>query len=94
MEPFYKRLRRLREDRKLTAHRVAIQIGVSPSTYRAWEYGRNIQGPDRFVKLSQAFNVSLYELMTGERLTALHSVNQLDDCLERLGFIKKDLLLL
>jgi transcriptional regulator with XRE-family HTH domain len=64
-ELFYKRLTRLRSDRRMTVSALARKIGVSSSTYRAWEYGRSIQGPESFVKLSKALEVPLSELMDG-----------------------------
>ncbi len=64
-EPISKRLKRLRDGRKLTVKQIAALIGVSPSTYREWEYGRAIQG-EPYPRLAEAFGVSLHYLITGE----------------------------
>lgn len=45
---------------------VALKIRVPVSTYRDWEYGSAIQGTP-YVKLSEVFDVSLYELLTGAK---------------------------
>ncbi len=63
------RLMRLRIGKQLSTGDVARLIGVSPSTYREWEYGRTIRG-EPYEKLALALRVSLIELMTGERYSA------------------------
>ncbi len=59
------RLKNLREKRKLGLTKIAKFVGVSPSTYRDWEYGREIKG-EPYMKLAEIFNVSLTYLLTGE----------------------------
>jgi transcriptional regulator with XRE-family HTH domain len=65
MEKFYQRLKHLREKRGFTMKALAKRIGVPASTYRDWEYGGSIRG-DAYLKLAEALNIGLYELMTGK----------------------------
>ena len=64
-ESFPKRLKRLREQKSLSIRDVASALDVSPSTYRAWEYGVQIKG-EPYVALSKIYHVGLAELLTGE----------------------------
>jgi transcriptional regulator with XRE-family HTH domain len=56
----------MRQQRGLRVLQVAEDLGVSPSTYREWEYGRRIQGHEVYLKLCDLFGVSLDELLRGE----------------------------
>jgi transcriptional regulator with XRE-family HTH domain len=64
MEKFHVRLKRLREKQDLTMKALARKISVPESTYRDWEYGGAIQGMP-YVRLAEALDVGLHELMTG-----------------------------
>ena len=44
---------------------VARKLGVSESTYRDWENGRQIKG-EPYMKIANLFGVSLSELFLGE----------------------------
>lgn len=59
------RLRALRTSQSLSISEVAKATGVAESTYRDWEYGRQIMG-EPYEKLAKVFNTSLSFLMTGE----------------------------
>ncbi len=65
MSSLGKRLKRIRESKKLSISEVARAIGVSPSTYREWEYGREMKG-EPYMKLAEIFGISLVKLMTGK----------------------------
>jgi transcriptional regulator with XRE-family HTH domain len=62
-----KRLRRFRTQggQKMTLNEVAKRVGVPVTTYRDWEYGREIKG-EPYLRLSEAFGVSLTELLGGD----------------------------
>ena len=90
MEVFYKRLNRLRLSRNLRVNEVAEFLGVASSTYRDWEYGRSIRG-EPYVMLSELFEVSLEELMTGKKATPLAIQKELGRCEEALKNLKKEL---
>lgn len=65
METLGKRLRKLREKKGFSIAEISKNISVSPSTYRDWEYGREIKG-EPYVKIADYFNVSLNFLLTGQ----------------------------
>lgn len=59
-------MKKLRLQQGLSLTEVAHKAHVAVSTYREWEYGREIKG-EPYVRIAQALNVSLYELLTGEK---------------------------
>lgn len=63
---FAKRLKYKREKAGLSMKEVARLIGVSESTYREWEYGREIRGEKPYEKLALVLQTSLSELVTGK----------------------------
>lgn len=63
---FHERLRTLRKAKGLTMREMARRVGVPETTYREWEVGRAIQG-EPYVRMAQALEVSLTELLTGAR---------------------------
>ena len=65
-EALNERLKRLREERGLTAKAMAGLIDVAESTYREWEYGRGLKLPP-LQKISQVLTISVTELVTGQR---------------------------
>lgn len=86
MERFHVRLKRLRELRRLTMRDLAKAVGVPESTYREWEYGRAIQG-EPYVAIAAALEVTLHELLSGEKPTfarVLERIDQIQNQLEAL----------
>ncbi len=88
METLGKRIQKLRQDRGFKANAVADAIGVSPSTYRDWEYGREIKGEEAYVKLSRFYGVSLSFLIMGKEETKVHEElneiqRKLESCLDQ-----------
>lgn len=65
MESFASRLKKLRVEKGMSAKDLAQKIGVSVSTYREWEYGRQIKG-EPYVRIAAALDVTLYKLLTGK----------------------------
>ena len=63
--PFARRLKHFRTRKGLTLSQVARLVGVSESTYRDWENGRQIKG-EPYPRLATAFEVSLSELFLGD----------------------------
>ena len=59
MEHIAKRLVKLRQDKNLKIKNVANAIGVSPSTYRDWEYGCAIKAEEPYIKLARYYGVSI-----------------------------------
>lgn len=65
-EPFHKRLRRLREQKKISSSQFARQIGVAQSTYSDWENGRGLKLPP-YECISQVLAITVSELVTGQK---------------------------
>lgn len=59
--PLAARLKRLRRLRGFSTVEAAKLIGVPPTTYREWEYGRQITG-EPYPDIARAFEVTLDEL--------------------------------
>lgn len=77
MEKIGKRLKRLREAKNLSQQFVATEIGVPPSTYRDWEYGKQIVG-EPYSALADVLGVSVHELVTGQRICASEIMSSID----------------
>lgn len=71
METIAKRPETLRKQKGLTQKEVAEQMNIPASTYRDWEYGKQIKG-EPYVKLAEILEVSLTQLLTG-RMETVHS---------------------
>ena len=65
-ESLGQRLKRLREKNNLSVKEVAQALGIPVTTYREWENGRKIVG-EPYPALAELFEVSVYELITGEK---------------------------
>ena len=57
-----------RKAKKLTQDKLAAKIFVSEKTVSKWENGKGIPDANSLLKLCEVFEVSLNELMSGERL--------------------------
>lgn len=77
------RLKELRVSRNLAVSQVAEMLGVSPSTYREWEYGREIKG-EPYMKLASIFNIGLNELLTGRRNHVEYELIKLEECIKNI----------
>lgn len=71
MKSFSQRLQNFRLKSELTQKEVADRLGIASSTYRDWEYGKQIKG-EPYLDLAEVFQVSLTELLTGSADT-VHS---------------------
>lgn len=82
MEQIGQRIKRLRLKQELSINEVARRAIVPVSTYREWENGRKIKG-EPYVKIAEALNVTLIELLTGEKpkssglLDKIHEIEKL-----------------
>ena len=91
METLGARLRRLRNEKNLSVKDVADSLGIPTTTYREWENGRKIVG-EPYVGLSKLLEVSVYELITGEKIAASEFLTSIDLIEEELRKVKKYLL--
>ena len=57
-----------RKAKKLTQAKLAEKIFVSEKTVSKWENGKGIPDTNSLPKLCEIFNISLNELLSGERL--------------------------
>ena len=62
-------IRQLRENRNLTQAELAEKIGVSSKTVSKWETAKGLPDISLLQPLAQALNISVIELMNGERIT-------------------------
>jgi transcriptional regulator with XRE-family HTH domain len=83
-----KRLRTYRLTRGLTLKQVADQIQVPVSTYRDWEYGREIKG-EPYLALAEVFAVSIGTLMTGATVNKEAIQTKLDELKLRISELEK-----
>ena len=81
MNNFAKRLTAFRLEKDLSINQVARKLGVSPSTYRTWEYGAKIKG-EPYIQLAEIFEVSLKELLSGEKSQIEAHIEQVEDQLK------------
>ncbi len=59
----------LRKEHGLTQEQLGEKIGVTNKTVSRWETGVYLPPADMLLVLSEIFNVSINELLTGKRLT-------------------------
>jgi transcriptional regulator with XRE-family HTH domain len=91
MGAFGTRLKHLREERDLGVAELAKKIGIPASTYREWEYGRAIKG-EPYVGIANALNISLQELMTGEKPNKNQLLKKFEHLESQFSGFKNDLL--
>ena len=92
MEPFSKRITRLRAKRGLTQKDVAKALKVPLSTYKEWEYGRRIQGEQIYVALAETLNVTVRALLTGHFDTEKNEPLEIDLAIKQMENARKALL--
>ena len=63
MEGFTERLKQLRQARSLSQTRLAELLGVLPRTYNRWERGGHVPHAEMLVKIADALQVSVDELL-------------------------------
>lgn len=81
MMPFGQRLKELREKANLSVNEVATKVEIPISTYRDWENGVKILGNELvYVKLANLFEVSLYELLSGEKVSTQVILDEIRAC--------------
>ena len=80
MSEIGKRLKTYRLRKNLSVKKVADLVGIPPSTYRDWEYGRLIMG-EPYEKLAGVFDVSITELVTGREPELSETIKSLESAL-------------
>lgn len=87
-ETMAERLIRLRKAKGLKVSEVAKLIGVAPSTYREWEYGRAISG-EPYMKLKEILGVSLEELISGQQSDLKGAIKEIESIEAHLQALKQ-----
>lgn len=90
METLSTRLKKLRKGKGLTISELSQKTGISPSTYKEWEAGRQIRG-EPYHKLALALEVSIHELITGQKPAVNEVFVMLDQVESLIQRIKTDL---
>jgi len=93
MNTLHERLKKYRVRRGLTLAEAATLSGVPVSTYKEWENGRQIRG-EPYVALAQTYQISLQELLTGEKSQLGPALEQLDQLEQQIQTLKKNLIAL
>jgi len=90
-ETIHTRLKRFRTRRGLSIKTVSALSGIPISTYKEWENGRQIRG-EPYPILAEALQVTLQELITGEKPQAGRILERMDRLQIEIESIKKDLI--
>ena len=90
-ESLSSRLKRLRKEKNLSVKDVAEKIKVPLTTYREWEHDRKIVG-EPYIDLARVFEVSVYELITGEKSSGKEVSKSLEIIEAELNKLKETLL--
>lgn len=85
------RLKRLRKSKFISVKELSDKIGVPLTTYREWEHGRKIVG-EPYIELSRALEVSVYELITGEKNSASDLLKSVEAIENEIKKVKENLL--
>ena len=87
----HSRLRALRKGKSLTIQQVSTITGIPASTYKEWENGRQIRG-EPYMNLARVFEVSVHELITGEKSQASPALKRIEEIEAHLAKLKTDLI--
>lgn len=60
-------IRKLREERNISQYKLANEIFIDRSAIAKWENGKALPSPEMLVSLSKYFQVTIDELIFGER---------------------------
>lgn len=90
-QEFHKRLVSYRNQLGVNQLELAKKIGVPVSTYRDWENGVRIKGHENFLKLSEALEVPLTQLMAGMPVNN-KIIDDINFIIKGLEELKKDVL--
>ena len=85
---FGARLKIFREKKGLSVKELSKMLSISASTYREWEYGRNITG-NPYLKISSALEVSLNELFGVQTIKYKEVENAINEVKTRVNKLEK-----
>ena len=70
MSEFAKRLKELREERKITQSRLSELLGIDPRAYNRWERSDTVPQLETLVKIADVLQVTLDELVGRSETTS------------------------
>lgn len=83
-----KKLKMYRTKKNLSQIQVANLIGVPPSTYRDWEYGKQIKG-EPYIKIAEILGITVSELLGSKAFSAKELLDCLNDIEVRIKSLRK-----
>lgn len=84
------RMKAFRLNAGLSVAEAAQAAEIPVSTYREWENGRQIKG-EPYAKIAYALNVTMYELLTGEKPNSLEVLRKISEIEEICNHLRKTL---
>lgn len=79
-----------RKSLKLTQAKLAEKLFVSEKTISKWENGNGIPDTNTLPKLCEIFNISINELLNGERISNENYINKAEEKLVELQKVKEE----
>ena len=70
---------KLRKDKKMTQQELADKLNVTDRAVSHWENGRSIPDVSLFKSICEVFDISVNELITGEKLSKEKLIKQSDE---------------
>lgn len=90
MSAIGQRMKAIRLNAGLSVTEVAQTAEIPVTTYREWENGRQIKG-EPYAKIAEALNVTLYELLIGEKPNSSEILRKIAEIEEICLHMKKTL---
>ena len=78
------RIKRRRLELGISVSQVARRMEEPASSYIEWENGRNITGERIYPKLCEALNMSLSELILGEKKAVIEEIIKIEHALKEI----------
>ena len=70
---------KLRKEKKFTQKELADKLNVTDRAVSHWENGRSIPDVSLYKPICEIFNITVNELLSGERLSKEDNINKADD---------------
>lgn len=77
MSKIGKIIKKHREKKSISINKLAQELGVSASTVRDWEQGRNIQG-EPYRRIAEILEIGVSELLGCEKSELIERVNHIE----------------
>ncbi len=70
---------KLRKEKKFTQKQLADKLNVTDRAVSHWKNGRSIPDLSLYKPICEIFNITVSELLSGERLSKEDNINKADD---------------